>query len=140
VRLLAELPKRIKEAELRVLDLEEALATVEVALELRKAEIQQEIAEAVTEDGKKLYPNDRARQAALELRLKSDPAYSERLKRWKQLKSELEQSKAELHYQVNRFKAAQAIAGILVLAGGDRRAADHGAQGREEAALRASRV
>ena len=113
VKLLAGLPKQIREAELRVLDLEEALATVEVSLDIRKAELQREIAEAQTEDGKRRYPNDRARQAALELALKSDPAYSERLKRWKQLKAELGQAKAELHYHANRFRAAQAIAEIL---------------------------
>lgn len=106
---LEEIPEKIKEIEIDLLDLKEKIDAKKRKKKLIESEVMRDIQTAKTEDGKRKYSNKTMRENELQKRLNNNPKYQrlkykvdnkERVKRMK---------KINLNYQHNRLKSLRSI-------------------------------
>ncbi len=113
VQQLLTLPKQIKEKMLDILLMQKRINETEY--EIRQWEAQQirDIATAVDENGKKLFTNEKLRQAELERRKAEDPKYQELSEALQEYKELQENDRIELEYLRYQFRALEAYTRFL---------------------------
>jgi|GEM_PF-3784041 hypothetical protein len=104
---LLSLPKQIREKMLDILLMQSRINETEFELKQWEAEQIQDIATAVDENGRKLFSNEKLRQAELERRKAEDQRYKQLSEALQEYKEQQEKDRIELEYLRYQFRALE---------------------------------
>ena len=110
---LLSLPKQIKEKMLDILLLQSRINETEYEIRQWEAEQIQDIATAVDENGRKLFSNEKLRQAELERRKAEDERYKQLSDALQEYREQQEKDRIELEYLRYLFRAIEAYTRFL---------------------------
>jgi len=110
---LLSLPKQIKEKMLDILFLQSRINETEYEIRQWEAEQIQDIATAVDNNGRKLFSNEKLRQAELERRKAEDERYKQLSETLQEYKEQQEKDRIELEYLRYQFRAIEAYTRFL---------------------------
>lgn len=112
-RAIAELPKKVLQAEIAVIELEDRLLATERQLKIHRAKVLSSIVNERTDAGKARFSSEDARSAELELRLSEDREYNELAVHYRELELEARKAQAELRHQHARMKVAEMLVQLV---------------------------
>ena len=110
---LLSLPKQIREKMLDILLMQSRINETEFELKQWEAEQIQDISTAVDETGRKIFSNEKLRQAELERRKAEDPKYQELSETLQEYQEQREKDRIELEYLRYQFRAIEAYTRFL---------------------------
>lgn len=110
---LQELPERIYNLEMELVELKRQYHDTKYLLERIEVDTTLEVAIETTPDGKPRHPNETRRAAEVKRRLNENREYLELEKSMDIIKWEMDKKEAEFHLAYNRFNAARACARLM---------------------------
>ena len=110
---LIELPKKIHDSELKLLDSLDSYDELILQDKLQEANIFNAVEDETTADGKKAFSNDSKRKAETERRLTDDKEVTKRRDEIKTQKRKLEEDKILISYLKRKFRSAEAFTRLI---------------------------
>jgi hypothetical protein len=110
---LLEIPQEIKSAQLEILDINESLKEKMDKKNQIEASLKAEVAAQLDENGKKMYPNDTARNAALVDKLAEDFEYDDVVEEYNTLQRSIAEKKIDLDLILNIQRNIRAVLGMV---------------------------